>query len=62
MTFDEELGFPNANHKRIYKFMMDLIPNDWKHLLRTATSQKSILRSFYYNNEDTKKVKEFQTL
>ena len=42
--------------------MMDLIPNDWKYLLRTATSQKSLLRSFYYNNEDTKKVKEFQTL
>ena len=29
-----------ANHKRIYKFIMDLIPHDWKHLLKTESSQK----------------------
>ena len=23
-----------------YKFIMDLIPNDWKHLLKTETSKK----------------------
>ena len=23
-----------------YKFIMELIPNDWKHLLKTETSQK----------------------
>ena len=26
--------------KRKCKFNMDLIPNDWKHLLKTETSQK----------------------
>ena len=24
---------------------------DWKHLLRTVTSQKSFLKTFYYNNK-----------
>ena len=61
-TFDEKLGFPTANHKRIYKLIMDLTPNDWKHLLRTEFSQKSLLKAFYYNNKDTRKVKDFQTL
>ena len=32
---------------------MALIPNDWKHLLRTETSQKSLLRIFCYNNKVT---------
>ena len=32
-----------ANHKRIYKFIMDLIPHDWKHLLKTESSQKKNL-------------------
>ena len=58
-TFDEKLGFSTANHKRIYKLFMDLIYNDWKYLLRTETSQKSLLKTFYYNNRDTKKVKDF---
>ena len=58
-TFDEKLGFPTANHERIYKLIMELIPNDWKHLLRTESSQKSLLRTFYYNNIGTRKVKDF---
>ena len=41
---------------------MDLILNDWKHLLRTETSQKSLLKIFYYNNKVTMKVKDFQKL
>ena len=41
---------------------MDLIPNDWKHLLRTKTSKKPLLETFYYNTKDTGKVKEFQKL
>ena len=36
---------------------MDLILNDWKHLLGTETSQKSILKTFYYNNKGLRKVK-----
>ena len=59
-TFNEKLGFPTASHKRIYKFIMDLIPNDWKHLLKTDTSQISILKTFYYNNTDTRRVEDFQ--
>ena len=29
-----------AKNKRIHKFIMDLIPHDWKHLLKTESSQK----------------------
>ena len=43
-------------------FIIDLIPNDWKHLLTTETSQKFLLKTFYYNSKDTWKVKEFQKL
>ena len=42
-TFGKKLDFTNANHKRIYKFIMELIPNDSKHLLKTETSQKKNL-------------------
>ena len=45
-TFEEKLGFPIANHKRIYKIIMDLIPNDWKHLLKTEISLKFLLKTF----------------
>ena len=41
---------------------MVLIPNDWKHLLRTENSQKSLLNIFYYKNKVTRKVKDFQKL
>ena len=41
---------------------MDLIPNDWKHLLVTETSEKSLLKTFYYNNKGTRTVKDFQKL
>ena len=30
---------------------------DWKHLLRTKASQKSLLKTFSYNNKGTRKVK-----
>ena len=33
----------------------------WKHLLRTETSQKSILKTFYSNNKKTKKAKSFKS-
>ena len=41
---------------------MGSIPNDWKHLLKTETSQKSLLKIFCYNNKVTKKIKDFQKL
>ena len=37
-TFGKKLDVTTANNKRLYKFIMDLIPNDWKHLLKTVTS------------------------
>ena len=44
------------------KLIMDLIPNDWKHLLRTETSQKLPFKNFLLNNKVTRKVKDFQKL
>ena len=35
---------------------MGSIPNDWKHLPRTETSQKYFRKTFYYNNKVTKKL------
>ena len=46
----------------IYKLIKGSIPNDWKHLLRTETSQKSLLKIFCYNNKVTREVKDFQKL
>ena len=39
---------------------MGLIINDWKHFLRTETSQKYLLKTLYFNKKDTRKVKDFQ--
>ena len=41
---------------------MDLIPNDWRHILRIETSQKSLLKTFYCNNKGIRKVKDLQKL
>ena len=35
---------------------------DWKHLPRTETSQKFLLKNFFYKNKGTRKVKQFQKL
>ena len=47
---------------KIFKLIMGSISNDWKHLLRTETSQKSLLKIFCYNNKVTWKVKDSQKL
>ena len=41
---------------------MGSILNDWKHLLGTETSQKSLLKIFCYNNKVTWNVKVSQKL
>ena len=41
---------------------MDFIRNDWKDLLRTKTSQKSLLKTSHDNSKDIRKVKDFQKL
>ena len=38
-TFGEKLNLPNVNHNKIYKPIIDLIPNNWLHTLKTETSQ-----------------------
>ena len=41
---------------------MDLILNDWKHLLKSETSQKKIFFNALCPYKDTRKVKDFQKL
>ena len=45
-SFEEKLNLSTANHNRIYKSIIELIPNDWIHLLKTRTSQQSLLKAF----------------
>ena len=42
--------------------MLGLDLNDWKHLLRTETFQKSLLEISCYSNKVTRKVKDFKKL
>ena len=46
----------------MYELTLGSIPSDWKHLLKTETSQKSFLKIFCYNinNKVARKVKDFQ--
>ena len=36
---------------------MDLIPSDWKYF---ETFRKRLLKTYFYNNKGTKKVKDFR--
>ena len=58
MTFEEKIGPSNVNHK-IYKLVLYLICNDWKQILRLEAPSKIILKTFYYKNKGTRKIKEF---
>ena len=47
----------------MYKLIIDLIPNDLKHLAAlTETAPNPLLKTFYYNNKSIRKVKDFQKL
>ena len=44
--FEKKLRLSNDNYQRIYKLIMDLIPNNWKHLATlTEISQKPLLKT-----------------
>ena len=58
MTFEEKIGLSNVNHKIIYKLVLYLICNDWKQILRLEAPSKIILKTFYYKNKGTRKIKE----
>ena len=59
MTFEEKIGLSDVNHKIIYKLVLYLIFNDWKQILRLEASSKIILKTSYYKNKGTSKIKEF---
>ena len=39
-----------------------MIPNKWIHMLKTETSQQSLLKAFCFNYTGFKKIKNFQKL
>ena len=62
MRSEAKLGHANFNPERIHLYIMDLIRNDWKHTLKNKISQKSLFKTFNYNNLGTRKIKVFQKL
>ena len=56
-SFKETLNLPNTNHIGTYKSIIELIRNDWIHLVKTKTSQQSLLKVFCFNHRSTKKKK-----
>ena len=32
MTFKKKIGLSDVNNKRMYKLILDSIPNEWKHM------------------------------
>ena len=47
----------NVNHERMYKLIIYLIPNYWKHMSKTEASLKFFLKNVCYNNKGTIKCK-----
>ena len=62
MRFEEKLGHTNLNPERIFLYIIDLIYNNWKHILRNETSQKIFFKTFSLNNKGTRKIKDPQKL
>ena len=61
-SFGEKLNLFNVNYNKIYKSIIELIPNKWIHMLKTETSQQSSLKAFCFNYKGFKKIKNFQKL
>ena len=61
----QETRFSSCQRNQIYKITLGSIPNDWKHLLRTETSQQSFIKAFCCNNKVPKSLikslKDFQS-
>ena len=53
MRFEKKLGHTDLNLERMYLCMIDLVRNDWKHILRNETSQKFLFKTLCYNNQGT---------
>ena len=61
MRFEEKLDHTNLNPKIIYLHIMGFIGNDWKHIPRNETSEKSVFKTFYYNKQGIREIKHFQS-
>ena len=57
-TFGGTPDFTTVNHKR-YKFIMDSIPNDWKHLKLKFLKSKIHFKALCHCYKGTRKVEDF---
>ena len=57
MRIEKKLGHADLTPERIYLYFINLIQNDWKHILRNETFQKSLCKTFLKNNSGNRKIK-----
>ena len=62
MRPEKKLGHTNIKLESTYLYIMNLIRNDWKHILRNETSQTFLFKIVCYNNQSTGEIKDFQKL
>ena len=67
-SFQTKTKFSDLSHvfplptAMTYKSIIQLISNNWIHILKSKTSQESLLKAFCYNNRGIKKFKNLQKL
>ena len=59
-SFKEKLNRPKKDSNKIYRSIVELIPNNWIQILKNKTSQESLLKVFHFNDRGIRKIKNFQ--
>ena len=59
-SFKEKLNRPKKDSNKIYRSIIELIPNNWIQILKNKTSQESLLKVFHFNDRGIRKIKNFQ--
>ena len=62
MTIQQHMIKNSRFCNNIYKSTIQLIPDDWMPILKSKTSQESLLKISYYNNRGIRKGKNLQKL
>ena len=57
MRIEKKLGHADLNPEIIYLYFINLIQNDWQHILRNETFQKSLCKTFCKTNSGNRKIK-----
>ena len=59
-SFKEKLNRPKEDSNKIYRSIVELIPNNWIQILKNKTSQEPLLKVFHFNDRGIRKIKNFQ--